>query len=71
MFKEFSIRSTFTFAHKNPFYNLTPAPNEYKAGHSLDKEKVFYDIEERNKKVFKNNNDDDDDDFANFMKKFK
>ncbi|MBE5746293.1 MAG: DEAD/DEAH box helicase [Clostridiales bacterium] len=72
MFKEFSLRSTFTFAHKNPYYNLTPAKEEYRPGHSLDKDKVSYDIQERNKLVFKNNDDDDDDDdFANFMKKFK
>lgn len=72
VFKEFSIRSTFTFAHKNPYYEMTSPKEEYRAGHSLDKDAVFYDIEDRNKKTFKeNDDDDDDDDFANFMKKFK
>lgn len=71
LFKEFSVRSTFTFAHKNPYYNLQAPEQEYRPGHSLDKEKVVYDIEERNKKIFKDEDDDDDDDFSNFMKKFK
>ena len=71
MFREFSVKSKFTFAYKNPYYDQTTPPAEYKPGHSLDKEKIYYDIEERNKKVFKNSDDDDDDDFAQFMKKFK
>lgn len=70
VFREFSVKSTFTFAHKTPYYTQTSPKTEYRPGHSLDKEKVYYDIEERNKKIFKDD-DDDDDDFASFMKKFK
>ena len=71
VFREFSLKSTFTWAHKNPYYDLTTPKAEYKPGHSLDKEKIYYDINERNKKIFKEDDDDDDDDFASFMKKFK
>ncbi len=71
LFKEFSIKSTFTFAHKNPYYDQTSPKEEYRAGHSLDKEKLYYDIERRNKLVLQNDDDDDDDDFSSFMKKFK
>lgn len=71
LFKEFSIKSTFTFAHKNPFYDQTPPQEEYRAGHSLDKEKLYYDIEKRNNLVLQTDDDDDDDDFSSFMKKFK
>lgn len=72
MFKEFSLRSTLTFAYKNPYYNLKPYIEDYIPGSFLDKEKIYYDIRERNDKVFvKPDDDDDDDDFENFMKKFK
>ncbi len=72
VFREFSVRSKFTFAHKNPFYNITPIKQEYRAGHFMDKEAVMYDIKERNKKVFvDDDDDDDDDDFEKLMKKFK
>lgn len=73
MFKEFSLRSTLTFAYKNPYYNLKPYVQDYIPGSFLDKEKIYYDIRERNNKVFvkPDDDDDDDDDFANFMKKFK
>ncbi len=72
VFKEFSIKSTFTFAHKNPYFNMTPPSDEYRPGHSLDKAAIYYDIEERNRKVFKNSEqDDEEDEFSNFMKKFK
>lgn len=71
LFKEFSVKSIFTFAHKNPYYNMSAPEQTYRPGNSLDKEKVVYDLEERNKKVFKEDDDDDDDDFASFMKKFK
>ena len=74
VFKEFSVRSKFTFAHQNPYYDLTPIKQEYRAGHFMDKEKVLYDIRERNKLIFKDaddDDDDDDDDFAALMRKFK
>ena len=73
-FKEFAIKSIFTFAYKVPYYDQTPPADDYKALHTIDKEAVYYDIKERNKKVFAKPDDDDDDDeddFANFMKKFK
>lgn len=73
-FKEFAIKSIFTFAYKVPYYDQTPPADDYKALHTIDKEAVYYDIKERNKKVFAKSDDDDDDDeddFANFMKKFK
>lgn len=72
VFREFSLRSKFTFAHKNPFYDISPVKQGYRVGHFMDKEKVLYDIKERNKVIFKDEeDDDDDDDFAALMRKFK
>ena len=57
MFKESAIRSTFTFAHKaNHVYDMTPAKHQYVPARYLDTEKVYYDIHDRNRKVFRNSN---------------
>ncbi len=54
MFKESAIRSTFTFAYKaKDVYDMTPAPHKYVPARFLDTESVYYDIRERNKKVFR------------------
>ena len=54
MFKESAIRSTFTFAHKaKNVYHMEPVAKKYQPARYLDAEEVYYDIKERNRKVFR------------------
>ncbi|MCL2540701.1 MAG: type IV secretory system conjugative DNA transfer family protein [Firmicutes bacterium] len=54
IFKESAIKAKCTFAWKcQDIYDMTPPPQEYVPSRHLDENAVYYDITERNRKVFR------------------
>ena len=54
MYGEKAYRSTFTFAYKcKDIYDMTPTPEEYAPARFIDEDKMYYDIKERNRKIFR------------------
>lgn len=60
MFKEKALKSQFTFSYKaSHIYNLAPVADAYVIPKTLDEERVFYDIKNRNKIVLNTSDFDD------------
>ena len=54
IFRENAIKSTFTACYKcKEFYDMAPAPEQYVPSRHINESEIYYDITERNRKVFK------------------